>query len=151
MIMTAILSAMAMTAPAPCFYSWFSPETANACMEYAVNGEYAPHLDYNSDGVLSAVDAVAIYKRYALNCENGNAYTFTDVDVMAVVEENVNPAMYSDYFYYEIDFVDGVPCRCYDFTAETVTEVHVYCELNDTIFQFTASIDPYRERVSVID
>lgn len=147
-----IMTAMAMmSAPSNTFNSWFSPETATSCLEMAVNNEYTPCLDYNGDGVLSTVDAIAINKRYHLNCENGNSMTFGESEVMRVVEENLNPSDYSDYFYYEIDFIENESCREYEIEVNDTINIHVYCEVNDSIFQFTACINPFEESITVID
>lgn len=151
MMISAILTAMTALIPAPNFYSWYSPETATACMEYAVQGVYAPHLDFDGDGILSTMDAVKIYKRYNMNLENGGSYVFDESGVMRIVEENVPAEKYNEYFYYEIDFIDGTPCRKYAYTATQITTAHVYCELNGSSFDFTVSIDPFKELVSVTD
>ena len=152
MMMTAILTAIAMmTAPVPTFDAPCSIESADTCMELAVNSQYIEGYDYDGDGVLSVMDAVAIGKRGILNSTYGNTYTFGEKEVMAVVEENLNPSEYSDYFYYEIDFIDGVPCREYEISTDGITEVHVYCEVNDNIFQFTARITAVEESFVVTD
>ena len=150
MLLSAICALSALV-PAENFFSWYSPETASACMEYAVKGEYAANLDFDGDGQLSTIDAVAIYKRYRNNCENGNTIIFNEEDVKRIVEANVPETDYSEYFYYEIDFINGSPCRCYSISADEVMTAHVYCELNESSFDFTVSIDPFKELVSVID
>lgn len=137
--------------PAPTFGSWVSPETADTCLSYVVSGDYYEYMDFDGNGVLDVLDAVQIYKAYTLNLENSVPYTFGESDVLDVVTENLNPSEYSDYFYYEIDFVDGCPCREYEITTDSNITVHVYCEVNDSIFQFTAMVEPAKQLVSVLD
>jgi hypothetical protein len=74
--------------PADNYYSWFSPEVADAVCEYIANNEYHPHVDYNGDGVLSVSDAVCIARRYQENCDCGNEITIDSETVEAIIEEN---------------------------------------------------------------
>lgn len=144
----AVVSAVSTVAPvAPNYYSWFAPEIATSILESVVNGEYHAHLDYNGDGELTICDAVSVMKRYAYNVENGNSMTFGESDVMEIVTENYHANEYNKYFYYEIDFVNGSPCRCYEVTVSEVTAVHVYLEMNDTTDGFTIMVDPFKELI----
>ena len=128
-----------------------SPTSAAVVMGTAANHEYREYMDYNGDGVLSTIDAVSIMREYEYNSTYGNTMTYGENDVLAVVEENLNPSEYCDYFYYEIDSVNGEVCRRYSYDCSKYTELHVYCEVNDTVFQYTVSIDPITETTTVLD
>lgn len=145
MITTLLLAA------ASTFNSWYSPDIAQSCLDYAAREEYCQCLDYNGDGILSVVDSIAINRKYNENLTNGNIYIFNSDDVLAVVEENLNYNEYNEYFYYEIDFVNNSPCRLYEVAAGETTKAHVYCETNENSFQFTVEIDPVCELVKIID
>lgn len=152
MAMTAILTALILSvAPTFGMVNGYSPASADAIMTATVNGEYHAYMDFNGDGVLSVMDAVGVLKKYVDNSTNGNTLTYGEKDVMAVVEENLNPSEYSDYFYYEIDFVNNKPCRMYSYEYSEYTVLHVYCEVNDTTFQYTVGIDPITETAVVLD
>lgn len=151
-MMTAIMTAVAMmTAPAPTFCAPCSIDGAVTCMNLVVNSRYNEGFDYDGDGVLTVLDAVSISKRGAYNSTYGNTFTFGEKEVMEVVEENLNPEEYSDYFYYEIDFINGIPCRKYEISTDSITDVHVYCEVNDEIFQFTVRIEAVEDYYWVMD
>ena len=146
-----IIAAVSALTPAPAFTSQISPETAAACIECAATNTYVSDLDFDGDGIITTLDAIKIYKQYCMNLENKSAYVFDESDVLQVVEENIPAEKYSEYFYYEIDFIDDEPCREYSYCATEITTAHVYCELNDSAFTFTVSIDPFKGQVSVID
>ena len=151
-MMTAILTAFALSATSAFgMVNGYSPSTANTIMTATVNEEYHAFMDYNGDGVLSVMDAIGVLKKYHENSTSGNTLTYGESDVLAVVEENLNPSEYSDFFYYEIDFVNGEPCRLYSYDYSEYTVLHVYCEVNDNVFQYTVGIDPITETATVLD
>lgn len=135
--------------PAPNYYSWYSEDIASQVMEYAVNDEYYSHLDFDGDGVLSVMDAVAIRKRYICNVINKTPFHFGESDVMEIVKENYSADSYSEYFYYEIDFVDGSVCRAYEMDFENPAYIHVYLEMNDETKGFYVMISPAEENYAV--
>jgi hypothetical protein len=146
-MMIAILTACATFAMA-----WgVSPASASAVMETVAAGEYREYMDYNGDGELSVMDAIGIMREYDYNSTYGNTMAYGESDVWDVVTENLNPAEYGDYFYYEIDFIDGSACRKYEISTDCYTVAHVYCEVNDTTFQYTVGIDPITETATVLD
>ena len=151
-MMTAILTAFALSATSTFgMVNGYSLSTANTIMTATVNEEYHAFMDYNGDGVLSVMDAIGVLKKYHENSTSGNTLTYGESDVLAVVEENLNPSEYSDFFYYEIDFVNGEPCRLYSYDYSEYTVLHVYCEVNDNVFQYTVGIDPITETATVLD
>lgn len=151
-MMTAILTAFALSATSAFgMADGYSPSSADAIMNAAINGEYHAFMDYNGDGVLSVMDAIGVLKKYHENSTNGNTLTYGESEVLAVVTENLNPSEYSDFFYYEIDFVNGEPCRLYSYDYSEYTVLHVYCEVNDSVFQYTVGIDPITETATVLD
>lgn len=151
-MMTAILTAFALSATSTFgMVNGYSLSTANTIMTATVNEEYHAFMDYDGDGVLSVMDAICVLKKYHENSTNGNTLTYGESDVLAVVEENLNPSEYSDFFYYEIDFVNGEPCRLYSYDYSEYTVLHVYCEVNDNVFQYTVGIDPITETATVLD
>lgn len=152
MSITVVLTALTLSvAPTFGMANGYSAASADAIMTATVNGEYHAFMDFDGDGVLSVMDAVGVLRKYAENSTNGNTMTYGEPDVMRVVEENLNPSEYSDYFYYEIDFVNGEPCRMYTYEYSEYTVLHVYCEVNDTTFQYTVGIDPITETAVVLD
>ena len=151
-MMTAILTAFDLSATSTFgMVNGYSLSTANTIMTATVNEEYHAFMDYNGDGVLSVMDAIGVLKKYHENSTSGNTLTYGESDVLAVVEENLNPSEYSDFFYYEIDFVNGEPCRLYSYDYSEYTVLHVYCEVNDNVFQYTVGIDPITETATVLD
>lgn len=151
-MMTAILTAFALSATSTFgMVNGYSLSTANTIMTATVNEEYHAFMDYDGDGVLSVMDAIGVLKKYHENSTNGNTLTYGESNVLAVVEENLNPSEYSDFFYYEIDFVNGEPCRLYSYDYSEYTVLHVYCEVNDNVFQYTVGIDPITETATVLD
>lgn len=135
--------------PAPNYYSWYSEEIAEGIMEAVVADEYYPHLDFDGDGILSVIDAVAVRKRYMYNVLNGNIMGFGESDVMEIVEENFSPDEYNEYFYYEIDFVNGSSCRAYEMYFSKPSYIHVYMEMNGKTADFSVLIRPDEESYQV--
>lgn len=151
-MMTAILTAFALSATSAFgMVNGYSPSTADTIMTATVNEEYHAFMDYNGDGVLSVMDAIGVLKKYHENSTSGNTLTYGESDVLAVVAENLNPSEYSDFFYYEIDFVNGESCRLYSYDYSEYTVLHVYCEVNDSVFQYTVGIDPITETAIALD
>lgn len=132
--------------PAPNYYSWFSPEIADNVIQCVVNGEYHEHLDFNGDGQLTVADAVGILRRYSDNIEYGNELTVDTETVESIIEENYNV----DCIYWEIDFVNGQPCRKYELTVDEITTANIYLEFeDDTMDNVEIEINPFEEIVRV--
>ena len=132
--------------PAPNYYSWFSPEIANNIIECVVNGEYHEHLDFNGDGVLSVADAVGVLRRYYDNIEYGNELTVDSDTVQAIIEENYSV----ECVQWEIDFVNGEPCRKYELTVNEITTANIYAIFeDDTTDNIAIEINPFEEIVRV--
>ena len=132
--------------PAPNYYSWFSPEIANNIIECVVNGEYHEHLDFNGDGVLSVADAVGVLRRYYDNIEYGNELTVDSDTVQAIIEENYSV----ECVQWEIDFVNGEPCRKYELTVNEITTANIYLIFeDDTTDNVEIEINPFEEIVKV--
>ena len=134
--------------PAPNYYSWFSPEIANNIIECVVNGEYHEHLDFNGDGVLSVADAVGVLRRYYDNIEYGNELTVDSETVQSIIEENYTV----ECVQWEIDFIDGQPCRKYELTVDKITTANIYLIFeDDTTDNVEIEINPFEEIVKVIN
>lgn len=132
--------------PAPNYYSWFSPKIADNVIQCAVNGEYHEHLDFNGDGQLTVADAVGILRRYSDNIEYGNELTVDAETVESIIEENYSV----DCIYWEIDFVNGQPCRKYELTVDEITTANIYLEFeDDTMDNVEIEINPFEEIVRV--
>ena len=132
--------------PAPNYYSWFSPEIANNIIECVVNGEYHEHLDFNGDGVLSVADAVGVLRRYYDNIEYGNELTVDSETVQSIIEENYTV----ECVQWEIDFIDGQPCRKYELTVDKITTANIYLIFeDDTTDNIEIEINPFEEIVRV--
>lgn len=132
--------------PAPNYYSWFSPEIADNVIQCVVNGEYHEHLDFNGDGQLTVADAVGILRRYSDNIEYGNELTVDAETVESIIEENYSV----DCIYWEIDFVNGQPCRKYELTVDGITTANIYLEFeDDTMDNVEIEINPFEEIVRV--
>ena len=132
--------------PAPNYYSWFSPEIANNIIECVVNDEYHEHLDFNGDGVLSVADAVGVLHRYYDNIEYGNELTVDGDTVQSIIEENYSV----ECVQWEIDFVNGEPCRKYELTVNEITTANIYLIFeDDTTDNVAIEINPFEEIVRV--
>lgn len=132
--------------PAPNYYSWFSPEIANNIIECVVNGEYHEHLDFNGDGVLSVADAVGVLRRYYDNIEYGNELTVDSDTVQSIIEENYNV----ECVQWEIDWLNGEPCRKYELTVNEITTANIYAIFeDDTTDNIAIEINPFEEIVRV--
>lgn len=145
-----VFVALALTTsmPAANFHSWFAPEIADSIVKEVVNEEYHEHLDYNGDGKLDILDAIGVMKRYNENIENGNKITLDEETVQAIIEENYK----TECVYWEIDFIDSIPCRKYEYTTDKITSANIYLEFeDDTIDNIEVEINPFKEIVSVLN
>lgn len=132
--------------PAPNYYSWFSPEIADHIVDCIINEEYHEHLDFNGDGVLSVADAVGVLRRYYDNIEYGNELTVDSETVQAIIEENYSV----ECVQWEIDFVNGEPCRKYELTVDEITTANIYLIFeDDTTDNIEIEINPFEEIVKV--
>jgi hypothetical protein len=125
---TAILSAMVFTTPA---YSKVDVENA---LDTLVNGEYAETYDVNLDGTLEMLDILEMLKE-----SNKTATAHIDGNVIdEIMKENG-----IDCIYYEIDFVNSVPCRKYEIWGnENDFKIHVYYETEENASGFWLAISP---------
>lgn len=132
--------------PAPNYYSWFSPEIAENVIQCVVNGKYHEHLDFNGDGQLTVADAVGILHRYHDNIEYGNELTVDAETVESIIEENYSV----ECVQWEIDFVNGKPCRKYELTVDEITTANIYLIFeDDTTDNIEIEINPFEEIVRV--
>lgn len=132
--------------PAPNYYSWYSPEIADHIVNCIINEEYHEHLDFNGDGVLSVADAVGVLRRYYDNIEYGNELTVDSDTVQSIIEENYSV----ECVQWEIDFVNGEPCRKYELTVNEITTANIYLIFeDDTTDNVTIEINPFEEIVRV--
>lgn len=132
--------------PAPNYYSWFSPEIANNIVDCVINEEYHEHLDFNGDGVLSIADAVGVLHRYYDNIEYGNELTVDSDTIQSIIEENYSV----ECVQWEIDFVNGEPCRKYELTVNEITTANIYLIFeDDTTDNVAIEINPFEEIVRV--
>lgn len=146
-----VATALSFSKPIPAndYHSWYSEEIAKSIMMNVVSNEYYPHLDFNGDNELSVVDAVAVRKRYLYNKLNGNTMHFGESDVMEIIVENFRSEEYDEYFYYEIDFVNGECGRAYEMDFSEITSIHVYIEMNNEVSGFDVIVNPIEEIYSV--
>lgn len=132
--------------PAPNYYSWYSPEIADHIVDCIINEEYHEHLDFNGDGVLSVADAVGVLRRYYDNIEYGNELTVDGDTVQSIIEENYSV----ECVQWEIDFVNGEPCRKYELTVNEITTANIYLIFeDDTTDNIEIEINPFEEIVRV--
>lgn len=145
--------------PAENYNSWISPEISDIIVNYVIKGEYHEHVDFNGDGELTIADAVGVSKRYSDNCKYGNEITLDEETIVDIAWENFATERMEreDFvdnlmFYYEIDFVDGKPCRQYELTVSEITTAHIYYEFtDDTTGSIDIEINPFEETVRVTD
>ena len=125
---TAILSAMVFTAPA------YSKADAENALDTLVNGEYAETYDVNLDGTLEMLDVLEMLKE-----SNKTATAHIDGNVIdEIMKENG-----IDCIYYEIDFVNSVPCRKYEiYGNEKDFRIHIYYETEENASGFWLAISP---------
>lgn len=145
--------------PAENYNSWISPEISDIIVDYVIKGENYNHLDFNGDGELTIADAVGVRKRYEDNCTYGNEITLNEETIIDIAWENYTTEyMEREDFvdnlmlYYEIDFVNGEPCRQYELTVSEITTAHIYYEFtDDTTGSIDIEINPFEETVRVMD
>jgi len=145
--------------PAENYNSWISPEISDIIVDYVIKGEYHEHVDFNGDGELTIADAVGVRKRYEDNCTYGNEITLDKETIVDIAWENYTTEyMEREDFvdnlmlYYEIDFVNGEPCRQYELTVSEITTAHIYYEFtDDTTGSIDIEINPFEETVRVTD
>lgn len=136
-----LLLALQLTMPAENYNSWFSPEIASVVAEATINGEYYQHLDFNGDGVLNAVDAFSIYKRYTENETYGNELTVDEDTIYSIVEEN-----------YNMDDVMEWELMGYDNKFSEMSYVDLLVRMNDgTAEIITLVVNPVEERITVVE
>lgn len=148
-ITTFVLALALASSPTPAdnYHSYFSPEVADHVIQYVVNEEYYEYVDFNGDGQLTIADAVGILRRYYDNLEYGNELTLDEKVVENILQENYSV----DCIYWEIDFINGKPCRKYELTVNEITTANIYFEfIDDTIDNVKVEINPFEEIVKVI-
>ena len=125
---TAILSAMVFTTPD---YSKVDVENA---LDTLVNGEYSETYDVNHDGTLEMLDVVEMLQE-----SNRTATAHIDGKVIdEIMKENE-----IDCIYYEIDFVNSIPCRKYEIWGnEKDFRIHIYYETEEISSGFWLAISP---------
>jgi hypothetical protein len=133
LILTGIISL------ASTFSMGFSPATAETIMSHAVNQTYDACYDLDGDGVESVLDAVGVLKQYHENVTNGQTITL-DADI---VERLLSEQTDVDVIYWEIDFIEGVPCRKYECTATEDTRLHIYYETEEECSGFEVVVEPF--------
>ena len=145
-----IFLALALTSsptPAENYYSWISPEIADEIQELVINGEYREYLDFNGDGKLNMADVVGVRKRYQDNITFGNEITLDSDTVESIVLENYT----EEFIYWEIDRINGVPCRQYEVTVNEITEAEIYMEFENHSDTIIVEINPFEETINVKD
>lgn len=121
------------------FSMGFSPATAETIMGHVVNQTYDARYDFDGDGVESVLDAVGVLKQYHENVTNGQTITL-DTDI---VERLLSEQTDVDVIYWEIDFIEGVPCRKYECTATENTRLHIYYETEEECSGFEVVVEPF--------
>lgn len=144
------LSAMTVSTlpnPSQNYCSWFAPEIARTTLEYVINGEYHPHVDYNGDGALTVADAISIERRYYENVTFGSEITIDYQTVEGIIEENYSiPCIY-----WEFDKVDNKITRQYEITTDHIITADIYFEFEDfSTDHIVIEINPFKEIASVI-
>lgn len=140
--------------PAPNYYSWIAPEISEIVVNCIIQGRSYSHLDFNGDGELTIADAVGISRRYQDNVKYGNEITLDSETIYDIGWENFSDGIERQEFienllYYEIDTVNGTPCRQYELTVSEVTEARIYYEFETYSDTITVTLDPYKEYIQV--
>ena len=127
-ITIATLSAMVFTAPA------YNKVDVQNGLDTLVSGEYAETYDVNHDGTLEMLDIVEMLQE-----SNRTATAHIDENVIdEIMKENE-----IDCIYYEIDFVNSVPCRKYEIWGnEKDFKIHIYYETEENASGFWLVISP---------
>lgn len=128
------------------YYSWYSPQIANNILQYIINEEYHPHVDFNGDGILTVSDAVNVYQRYNYNVKYGNTITLDSSYIDMVAEENG-----LNIIYWEIYKIENDVCREYEYTANDITTVYVWYEEEERGDTLIIELNPFEEKMSVMN
>lgn len=139
-----IIAAALIAAPSENYYSWVSPEIADAIIAEATAGNYHEYLDYNGDGALTMADAVCVARKYQQNVELGNEITVAEADVIDVLTEN-----YTDVIEWEITRINGEETAVRMFTADDITEAEIRVEMPSKTEYITIEANPFTELISV--
>lgn len=132
--------------PADTYYSWYSPQIANNILQYIINEEYHPHVDFNGDGILTLSDAVSVYQRYNYNVKYGNTITLDENYINCVAEENG-----LNIIYWEIYKINNDVCREYEYTANDITTVYVWYEEEERGDSLIIELNPFEEKMQVMN
>jgi len=132
--------------PADTYYSWYSPQIANNILQYIINEEYHPHVDFNGDGILTLSDAVSVYQRYNYNVKYGNTITLDENYINRVAEENG-----LNIIYWEIYKINNDVCREYEYTANDITTVYVWYEEEEKGDSLIIELNPFEEKMQVMN
>jgi hypothetical protein len=132
--------------PADTYYSWYSPQIANNILQYIINEEYHPHVDFNGDGILTLSDAVSVYQRYNYNVKYGNTITLDENYINRVAEENG-----LNIIYWEIYKINNDACREYEYTANDITTVYVWYEEEEKGDSLIIELNPFEEKMQVMN
>jgi hypothetical protein len=130
--------------PADNYYSWYSYDIADNVINYIINGEYHPHVDFNGDNELTMCDVVSIIKRYEYNVKYGNTITLDEKYIEDVAEENG-----LNIIYWEIYKVNDELCREYEYTADNITTVYVWYEEEEKGDSLVIELNPFEEIMRV--
>ena len=128
------------------YYSWYSPQIANNILQYIINEEYHPHVDFNGDGILTVSDAVNVYQRYNYNVKYGNTITLDSNYIDMVAEENG-----LNIIYWEIYKIENDVCLEYEYTANDITTVYVWYEEEERGDTLIIELNPFEEKMSVMN
>ena len=132
--------------PADNYYSWYSYDIADNVINYIINGEYHPHVDFNGDSKLTMCDVVSIIKRYEYNVKYGNTITLNDDYINNVAEENG-----LNIIYWEIYKINDELCRKYEYTADNITTVYVWYEEEEKGDSLIIELNPFEEKMQVMN
>ena len=132
--------------PAETYYSWYSPWVANNVLNYIINEEYHPHVDFNGDGKLTISDIVNITRRYEYNVKYGNTITLDEDYINRIAEENG-----LNIVYWEIYKIDNDVCREYEYTANDITTIYVWYEEEERGDNLIIELNPFEEKMQVMN
>lgn len=139
--------------PAPEFRAPISDETAAAIVDTITSDDEAapaPALDFNGDGALTIADAVGIARRHYISTHEHTEITI-DRETVAAIAAELYPDDIQTYFYYEIDFVDGSPCRKYELTSSDIVTIDIYFEFDEWQTSHRAEVNPYTETITIYE
>lgn len=133
--------------PVETYNSWVSPVIADEIQELVLDGEYREYLDFNGDGQLNMADVVSVRKRYQDNCRYGNEITMNSEVIYDITRENYT----NELIYWEIDRINGEPCRHYELAVSEVTEAEIYVEFENHSDTIIVEINPFEETINIKD